>query len=144
VDGERDELAHGMHPSLITRLGLADAIRSLASRSSVPVVVTELPERRLDGAVEADAYYVLAEAVTNAHRHAGASLILLSAGISGDVLRIEVADDGVGGASLASGSGLKGLLERVDALGGSLSIQSPVGRGTRIVARLPTTPARQE
>jgi signal transduction histidine kinase len=134
---ELRELAHGIHPSVLSHLGLADAIRSLASRSTVPVRLLALPSVRLDESGEATAYYVLSEATTNAQKHAQASAIQLRASFSQGMLTAEIADDGVGGAVEGAGTGLLGLRDRVEAAGGTLEIVSPAGQGTRVTARIP-------
>jgi signal transduction histidine kinase len=133
---ELRELAHGLHPALLEKLGLAPAIKSVAARATVPVVLVELPATRLDDAAEATAYYVVAEAVTNAQKYADASSLYVRVGLRDHVLRVEVADDGVGGAVEAPGSGLQGLRDRVEAIGGTFAVQSD-GHGTRILARIP-------
>jgi signal transduction histidine kinase len=134
---ELRELAHGIHPAVLTDLGLAKAIEVVAARSPVPVRVLELPYDRLDGTVEATAYFVFAEAVTNAQKYARASTIWVRATVVGTVLRVEVVDDGVGGAVASAGSGLQGLSDRVEALGGSLEIAGIAGHGTQIAAAIP-------
>jgi signal transduction histidine kinase len=138
---ELRELAHGLHPALLARLGLATAVKGIAARASVPVTLAELPDVRLDDAAEATAYYVVAEAVANAQKHARASAITVGVGLRHDVLRVEVADDGAGGAFESPGSGLQGLRDRVEALGGSFAIDSSRA-GTRITARIPVLAAR--
>ena len=95
---ELRELAHGIHPAILTQAGLGPAIDSLADRSSVPATVTELPERRLSAAIEATAYFVVSEALANVAKYAAATSATVSAECPGDTLRVEVADDGVGGA----------------------------------------------
>jgi signal transduction histidine kinase len=130
-------LAHGIHPAVLTDLGLADAIKVVAGRSAVPVRLLALPSVRLTDTVEATAYFVVAEAVTNAQKHASASRIAVRATVAGDVLRVAVADDGVGGAAASAGSGLEGLRDRVEAIGGSLAVTSVAGRGTHIAAVIP-------
>lgn len=139
---ELRELAHGIHPSELRDLGLANAMRSIALRSTIPIRVVALPDRRLDAITEAAAYYVVAEAVTNSRKYAGADTVSVGAALQNDSLRVEVADDGIGGARLTRGSGLEGLRDRVEAIGGTLEIDSPVGAGTRIVATVPAAPAR--
>ena len=133
---ELRELAHGMHPNVLSQ-GLADATRRLAASSSVPVSVEGLPANRVDAGVEATAYYVLAEAVTNAQKHAGCSEIRVSLALEQDVLQVEVADDGAGGADEDAGTGLLGLRRRVEAAGGTFELESPPGGGTRLTAALP-------
>ena len=134
---ELRELAHGIHPAILTQAGLGPAIDSLAKRSSVPATVTVLPGRRLSSAVESTAYFVVSEALANAAKYAAASSATVAAECPGESLRVEVTDDGVGGADPDRGSGLRGLADRVAALGGNLSVDSPVGGGTRIVAVIP-------
>jgi signal transduction histidine kinase len=134
---ELRELARGIHPALLTEAGLGPAIDSLAARSSVPTTVTGSPERRLSPAVEATAYFVISEALTNIAKYASATAATVSASCPGPSLRVEIADDGIGGADPSGGSGLRGLADRVSALGGSLTINSPAGMGTRVVAEIP-------
>ena len=135
------ELAHGLPPALLTKLGLEGAVRSIAVRSSVPVSVLELPGMRLDDTAEATAYYVIAEAVTNAQRYSRASAIEVSAVMRHRVLDITIADDGVGGASEVMSSGLQGLRDRVEAIGGTFELESPRGQGTRVSAAIPAMTA---
>jgi len=134
---ELRELAHGIHPAVLTDLGLAKAIEVVARRSSVPVRLLELPPMRLDTTAEATAYFVFAEAVTNAQKHARASTIWVRATVAGGVLRVEVVDDGIGGAVRTPGSGLQGLSDRVEALGGGLTLDSVAGQGTQVTATIP-------
>ncbi len=134
---ELRELAHGIHPAVLTDLGLADAIRSVALRSTIPVTVGEMPPDRVDESTEATAYYVFAEAVANAQKHSGAASITVRAIAGTRTLRIEVADDGVGGAAPKAGSGLEGLRDRVEATGGRFSVAAAGSGGTRIVAVIP-------
>jgi signal transduction histidine kinase len=136
IDELRD-LAHGIHPTILTDLGLVEAIRSLSDGSPVPIRLLELPAGRLDSTAEATAYYVVAEALTNAQRHANAKQITIRVLESGRYLRIEVGDDGVGGADERLGSGLQGLRDRVEALGGMLRVASGAGRGTLVRADIP-------
>jgi signal transduction histidine kinase len=136
IDELRD-LAHGIHPTILTDLGLAEAIRSLVDGSPVPIRVLELPLGRLDPTAEATAYYVVAEALTNAGKHAHADSITVRVLESGRFLRIEVGDDGVGGADERRGSGLQGLRDRVEAVGGTLRVASTPGRGTLVRADIP-------
>ncbi|HEY2202308.1 MAG TPA: MASE1 domain-containing protein, partial [Solirubrobacteraceae bacterium] len=140
VINELRELAHGRQPPVLADLGLAAAIRSLANSSPIPVNVHELPEVRLPGSTETTAYFVLAEALTNAHKHANASLIQLRAALSHRILHLEVADNGTGGASESRGSGLQGMRDRVEAIGGTLDIDSSDTYGTRIAADIPIDP----
>ena len=134
IDELRD-LAHGIHPTILTDLGLAEAIRSLTDGSPVPIRLLELPAGRLDSTAEATAYYVVAEALTNAQRHAHAKTITIRViDFGGYVLRIEVGDDGVGGAQERLGSGLQ---DRVEAVGGKLRVASAPGHGTLVRADIP-------
>jgi signal transduction histidine kinase len=135
--GELRELAHGLDPSALTVLGLGEAMHELAARSEPRVVVDEVPSERLEAAIEATAYYIIAETVSNAQRHAFASAIHVRAEHVKDTLRVEVLDDGVGGAVVGEGTGLVGLRARVEGLGGTLQVLSPAGGGTRILAVLP-------
>jgi signal transduction histidine kinase len=141
VIDELRELAHGVHPHVLTDAGLAAAIREIAARSAVPVTLAELPSRRLDGVAEATAYYLVAEALTNAQKHAHATSLRVHAGITRGTLLLEIVDDGVGGATDPANGGLSGLRDRVEALGGTFTIVSPDGHGTRITATIPATPA---
>jgi signal transduction histidine kinase len=140
---ELRQIAHGIHPVALN-LGLAAAIKSVALRSSVPFEILELPAERLDDTAEATAYYVLAEAATNAQRYAQASLITVRAISARRVLRIEIVDDGVGGAYETAGCGLDGLRNRVASLGGSFQVESPAGHGTRVAAVIPAAAAPEQ
>jgi signal transduction histidine kinase len=134
---ELRELARGIHPAILTEAGLGPALRSLAKESPVPVTVRlDLPDD-LPPPVAAAAYFVAAEALANVAKYADASTVGLVAETDDDRLRVEIADDGRGGADPAAGSGLRGLADRAAALGGRLDVRSPVGGGTVIVARLP-------
>jgi signal transduction histidine kinase len=133
---ELRELARGIHPAVLSERGLRPALEALAARASVPIeleaVCDRLPER-----VEAAAYYVVAEALTNAARHAEATSVSVRLRCEDGRLRIEVSDDGVGGADFRSGSGLRGLADRVEALGGRLDLHSPAGGGTTLTGEVP-------
>jgi signal transduction histidine kinase len=133
---ELRQIAHGIHPVALN-LGLAAAIKSVADRSSVPFAILDLPAERLDDTAEATAYYVLAEAATNVQRYAQASLISVRATSAPPVLRIEILDNGIGGACETAGCGLEGLRNRVEALGGSFEVESRAGHGTRVAAVIP-------
>jgi PAS domain S-box-containing protein len=130
------ELANGLHPALLTERGLSAALEALALRAPIPVEVRQIPADRLADGVEAAAYYVVAESLANVQKHARASEAVVSAAIENGALVVEVRDDGVGGAH-ANGSGLRGLADRVEAIGGRLELASPSGAGTRVVARIP-------
>lgn len=133
---ELRDLARGIHPSVLTDLGLATAIRGAALRSTVPITLLELPDSRLDDNSEATAFYVFAEAVTNVQRHARASKISVRASFVDGRLHIEVVDDGVGGADPLA-SGLQGLRDRVETAGGAFDLESSPGSGTRVAAAIP-------
>lgn len=132
---ELRELADGIHPARLVERGLA-ALSSLAERAPFRVEVT-VPRERFPPAVEAAIYFVCSEALANAAKHADASRVTINVIRSPGRLAVEVSDDGIGGADLAAGSGLRGLNDRVEALGGLLRMQSPPGMGTRIVAEIP-------
>jgi signal transduction histidine kinase len=134
---ELRELARGIHPVILTERGLGPAIDALAARAPVPVEVAELPDERLTASVEAAAYYVVAEAITNVAKYAHASSAKISIGRTNGAATVTVSDNGVGGADPAHGSGLRGLAARVEALNGRLDVDSPPGRGTRITAEIP-------
>lgn len=134
---ELRELAHGIHPAVLTRQGLVKAIEGIAERSAVPVELAGMPSARVDPAAEATAYYVIAEAVTNAQKHAKTPMIRIRAAITGEALHVEVVDRGVGGATETAGFGLQSLRDRVEAAGGTLKVQSTPGRGTRVAAAIP-------
>jgi CheY-like chemotaxis protein len=135
--GELRELARGLHPAILTSGGLGVALRSLAGRAPVPVTVTGVPSDRLPDTVEAAAYYVVAEALTNVAKYAGASAARVRLELQETTVVIEVADDGVGGADVDAGTGLRGLADRVEALGGRLDLDSPAGGGTILRAAIP-------
>jgi signal transduction histidine kinase len=133
---ELRELAGGIHPPILTQSGLAAALGELASRAPLRVTV-DAPLERLPADVEVTAYFVASEALTNAAKHARASRATIAAAQSDGRLVVEVADDGIGGAHWVGGSGLRGLADRVEALGGRLVVDSPPGGGTRISAEIP-------
>ena len=131
------ELAHGIHPAVLSELGLAGALRGVTQRAPFPVEIASLPAGRLPESVEVAAYYLVTEALTNSAKYAHASRATLAISRVGDRAIIEVTDDGVGGADLKRGSGLRGLGDRIGALGGRPLIDSPPGRGTSIQATIP-------
>jgi signal transduction histidine kinase len=133
---ELRELALGLHPRSLVEGGLAAALADLAERAHVEVQVSVSAER-LPARVEAAAYFVCSEAVTNVEKHARASLATISVARDGPSLVLRIADDGVGGADPSRGSGLQGLADRVEALGGRLVVESPGGGGTRLLAEVP-------
>jgi signal transduction histidine kinase len=134
---ELRELARGIHPVVLTEGGLEPALRGLAARSALPVTIAAAPRARFPAHVEATAYFVVAEALTNAIRHARATGAEIRVARRGATLAFQVADDGCGGAALARGSGLRGLAARVAALGGSFAVDSPAGGGTTVRVELP-------
>ena len=134
---ELRELAHGLHPAVLTDLGLAAAIESLAEGAPVPVAVAADVDRVPDPSREVAAYYVVSEALANAVKHAGASRVDIRAAREGDAVVVEVHDDGHGGADLEAGTGLRGLDDRVSAVGGTLVVESAAGAGTTVRARIP-------
>jgi signal transduction histidine kinase len=138
------EIAQGIHPAILTQGGLAPALRTLAVRSSMPVDVVVEREERLPEPVEVAAYYVTAEALTNAAKHASPSRAWVRLAHEDGVVRLRVGDNGVGGADPSAGSGLTGIRDRVEALGGSLTVSSPRGHGTELDVALPVPPASDQ
>jgi signal transduction histidine kinase len=137
---ELREFARGIHPAILTAGGLEPALRTLAARSAVPIDLDVRVARRPPEPIEVGAYYVVSEALANAAKHADASVVAVEAEAVDGVLRISVRDDGVGGAGFAHGSGLVGLKDRVEALGGRIELVSPRGAGTSVEVELPLTP----
>jgi signal transduction histidine kinase len=135
------EISRGIHPAILSEAGLRPALKALARRSPVPVALELHLDSRLEEVVEAAAYYVVSEALTNAVKHAEASMIELRADHRDGALTVVVRDDGVGGAHPGGGSGLLGLTDRVAALGGGITVTSPSGAGTTLVVRIPTKPS---
>ncbi|XUL87379.1 PAS domain-containing sensor histidine kinase [Streptomyces galilaeus] len=132
------QVARGIHPAILSKGGLGPALRALARRSAVPVELDlRLPPDRLPEQTEVAVYYVTSESFTNAAKHARASFVRVTARAGDDVLEVTIADDGVGGADLGHGSGLIGLVDRVEAIGGKLRVDSPPGEGTTLTVRLP-------
>src|SRR5262249_55907074 len=138
VTDELREIARGIHPAILSDAGLDEALGALARRSSVPVHLEVEFRGRYDLTLEATVYYVAAESVTNAVKHAHASAVSVRGGRRDDVLELEIRDDGVGGADPRHGSGLIGLKDRVETLDGTISFVSPAGSGTTIRVQLPT------
>jgi signal transduction histidine kinase len=134
---ELRELAVGIHPAILTRAGLVAAVRSLGERAQLPVIVEADDIGRLDPSLEAAAYFVVSEALTNIAKHAQATEAKIRLSRTAKDLRIEVADDGVGGADESLGSGLRGLADRVRAVDGLLTVKSPVKKGTSLVVEIP-------
>jgi signal transduction histidine kinase len=134
---ELRELARGIHPAVLTDRGLEPALQALVSRAPVPVTIEADGERRLPGAVESAAYFVVSEALANVAKYARATQASVAVKRLNGHVTVEVTDDGVGGADAMQGSGLRGLADRVAALDGTLSVERPEGRGTRVHAEIP-------
>jgi signal transduction histidine kinase len=131
------EIARGIHPAILSEGGLGPALRTLGRRAAIAVELDVAALGRLPEPVEVAAYYVISEALTNATKHAHASGVEVSAEVSGSTLRVCVRDDGAGGADPLEGSGLVGLKDRIEALGGTFSVHSPAGGGTTVTCELP-------
>jgi signal transduction histidine kinase len=134
---ELRELARGIHPAVLTDHGLEPALQALASRAPVPVRVQADPEERLPGNVESAAYFVVSEALANVAKYAQASEAAVAVRRADGRVIVDVSDDGIGGADLTRGSGLRGLADRVAALDGTLALESPAGGGTHLHAEIP-------
>jgi PAS domain S-box-containing protein len=133
---ELRELARGLHPAILSDRGLGPAVQALAARAPFPVDIEAAPER-LPQRVEVAAFYVISEALTNVAKYASASAASVTISLDNGSLRVEVADDGVGGADPENGSGLRGLADRVEALAGRVAVESEPGQGTRVKAEIP-------
>jgi signal transduction histidine kinase len=138
--GELRELARGIHPAILTERGLAPALDGLVSRAPVPVTLEAATDERLPEPVESAAYFVVSEALANVAKYARASHATVRVERANGRVTVEVTDDGVGGADAARGSGLRGLADRLGALDGTLTLDSPPGRGTRLHAEIPCGP----
>jgi signal transduction histidine kinase len=139
---ELRDLARGIHPAVLTDRGLRAALQDLAGRSTVPTHLVDAPEERLAPAVEATAYFVVAECLANVAKYAQAGNAWVTARREDGALAVEIQDDGVGGADADGGSGLRGLTDRVRALDGDLAVDSAPGRGTLVRAMLPLATTR--
>jgi signal transduction histidine kinase len=140
VDGVIDdlrELARGIHPSILLERGLGPALRTLALRSSLPVELDLGPDARFPQPIEIGAYYIVSEALTNAAKHASATRVRVALEQANGSVRLTIGDDGIGGADTTRGSGLIGLRDRVEALGGSIDVESAPGSGTSLAVTLP-------
>jgi signal transduction histidine kinase len=137
VSKDLQEISRGIHPAIQSRGGLGPALKTLARRSAVPVSVELAIGRRLPDPAEVAVYYVVAEALTNAAKHARASRVSVSVNAHDDKLDLSIADDGIGGADSGKGSGLIGLKDRVEVLGGQMQISSPPGTGTSLHVTIP-------
>jgi signal transduction histidine kinase len=134
---ELRELARGIHPAALTEGGLRPALEALAARSTIPARLVAVPDARFGAPVEATAYFTVAEGLTNAARYSGATHVEVEVASVEGHLRVEVRDDGQGGAETGAGSGLRGLADRVAALDGELNVVSPVSGGTVLYAEIP-------
>ena len=137
---ELREVSHGIHPAILSEAGLGPALEALARRSAVPVELDLNLGPRLGEHVEAAGYYIASEAITNVVKHARASFIDMRADRCDGALTLSISDDGIGGADPSRGSGIIGLKDRVEALGGTISVLSPPGRGTALHVQLPADP----
>jgi signal transduction histidine kinase len=131
------EISRGIHPAILSRGGLGPALKHLCARAALPVALEVSTDARLPESVEVAAYYVVSEALTNVTKHARATHARVAAELSDGSLLLEIRDDGAGGADPSRGSGLIGLRDRVEALGGSIAVESPAGEGTGILVALP-------
>lgn len=137
---ELREISHGVHPAILSQGGLGPALKAIARRSTVPVELYVEPVGRLPESVEVAAYYAVSEALANAAKHANASQARVDLRLRDGTLHLSIRDDGAGGADPARGSGIVGLTDRVEALGGTIALASPRGEGTAMVIELPTQP----
>ncbi|MDX6621151.1 MAG: hypothetical protein QOK36_3537 [Gaiellales bacterium] len=137
VTEELREISRGIHPAILSEGGLGPALRTLARRSAIPIVFGGVVDQRLPEPIEVAAYYVVSEALANATKHAKASRVDIEAAAREHSLQLSIRDDGIGGADPARGSGLVGLRDRVEALGGTIDVESPVDGGTVVVVALP-------
>jgi signal transduction histidine kinase len=137
VSADLQEISRGIHPAILSKGGLGPALRALARRSVIPVTLDLAIGRRLPDSVEVGAYYIVSEALTNAAKHARASVVKVGIETEGANLHFSIRDDGIGGADAAKGSGLIGLTDRVEALGGTFAISSPPGTGTSLLVEIP-------
>jgi signal transduction histidine kinase len=134
---ELREVSRGIHPAVLTEGGLSPALKALGRRSPVRVKLDLRHDGRLPEQIEVAVYYTVSEALTNASKHAGASCVSVSLSVREDMLYLSIGDDGIGGADPVLGSGLVGLRDRIEALGGTIEVESPPGKGTRLDAEIP-------
>ena len=134
-------ISRGIHPAILSEGGLGPALKTLARRSAVPVELDVRTDGRLPQAAEVAAYYVVSEALTNAAKHARASTVHVDVTARDTLVELSIRDDGVGGADAGQGSGLVGLTDRVEALGGEIEIASPAGSGTSLHVKIPIEPS---
>jgi signal transduction histidine kinase len=137
---ELREISQGLHPVILEKGDLEPALRALTRRAGLPVELEIKVRERLPDRVAVAAYYALSEALTNAAKHARASLVKVEVGVVDERLRLLVSDDGAGGADPSRGSGLVGLSDRVEAVGGSIDVTSRPGRGTSLLVTIPLPP----
>jgi signal transduction histidine kinase len=137
VFDELREISHGIHPAILSKGGLKPALNALRRRSTVPIELNLHTEQRLPEPLEVATYYVVSEALTNAAKHAHASLVNVDLDTDEAILRLAIRDDGTGGADPRRGSGLLGLRDRIEALGGTLQVTSPAGKGTTLLVEIP-------
>ena len=136
------ELARGIHPRILSSGGLAPALETITRRSPIPVTLDLRTRARLTERIEVTAYFVVSEALANAAKHSNASAVDVTIDTVESHLRLSISDDGVGGADPTRGSGLIGIKDRVEALGGTVAIQSRAGRGTRVSVEVPLNGGR--
>jgi signal transduction histidine kinase len=141
VFDELREIANGIHPAILSEGGLEPALKALCRRSAVPVQLDVRSLRRLPAPVEVAAYYVVSEALTNTAKHAHASAVHVELDTRSAVLSMAIGDDGMGGADPRRGSGLMGISDRIEALGGTFQVRSPAGRGTTLLIEVPVVPS---
>jgi signal transduction histidine kinase len=134
---ELREISRGVHPAILSQAGLEPALKSLARRAALPVELNVQAPGRLPEPVEVAAYYIVGETLANAAKHSGASIVEVDVTIDGGVLRVCIRDDGCGGADPARGSGIVGLRDRAEALGGRMTLSSSTGKGTSVVVEIP-------
>jgi signal transduction histidine kinase len=134
---ELREISRGIHPAILSQGGLEPALKALARRSAVPVKLVVRTDRSLPERVEVAGYYLVSEALTNAVKHSQSSEVHVNVEQTNELLRLSIRDDGIGGADPERGSGLTGLRDRVDALGGAIHITSPPGNGTSLLVTFP-------
>jgi signal transduction histidine kinase len=137
VSADLQEISRGIHPAILSKGGLVPALKIVARRSAVPVTLDLAIDRRMPDSVEVGAYYVVSEALANAAKHSRASQVTVRGQSEDDNLYLSIRDDGIGGADLAKGSGLLGLKDRVEALGGRMRMMSPAGSGTSLDVTIP-------
>jgi signal transduction histidine kinase len=133
------EISRGLHPTILAKGGLQPALKMLARRSAIAVELHISLHGRLAPSIEVTIYYVVSEALTNAAKHAHASVVRVDLALSDSLIRLSIRDHGVGGADTAQGSGLIGLTDRIEAVGGKLTIVSPKGHGTSLLVEIPRT-----